>query len=1191
MFGQDSNSDLAFKTYMLIDDAPFSTQFSTIQSNTSTIQAGTGSTRLTLTLQDGKGYPYTGTEIPTFVSDSQSVKIENVSHAGNVYTADLTAGTMAETVHVSAEIGGQKLDNPVSINVTASAADLQKSSIASTSGKVEGDGKESSTLKVQLRDAYDNPLIGKSIKLMSDSSSSQAQPAQVQTDQAGKATFTVTNTAAEKVTYYAADAGNGTVLTPNTEIQFVYEKKPSIKLTEAPGTDTFSRTINVQATASGGSNTIVTEKWLPGAKTLTDFQTQGAIVTAHRFTVNRDGVYSVYAKDAAGNESVEIITVSAITVPFSTSLSTVAAQSATLNAGGTSIIGINLINEDGKAYSAASDVQIQLRSKLGKINEIKPLGKGQYEATFQSTGKVGEELVSVTADGKKLDQEIQLKILPEAVDAQQSSVTASPESVSADGQSFATVTASVYDKYQNPLRDIEVQLDTDPAGVDVYPQPSVRTDESGRAEFRVTSETARKIGLTLSAMQNGQPVILGNPVQITFVHEKKPEIKVVSELSAGLPITKKVTASADVFGKLNLLETLKWAVGEHPAEYFTNEGTELTNGQSFDVSASGTYTFYARDTSGNVTVKTVDIDVPLSADTALAGIRWSTAAGDPGQPLAYNADTRAYEATVTSDVYSVALTPSTFDPSASVTLNGDVILQGESSKELILQTGENRYDLVVSAQNGEANQSYPIVIVREAVKPEPQPETPEPQPQPPVSGGNSGSSSNTGVTPNPVPVAAAPTSSWNLSGLNGAFSVSRQDVLNGKISLASENAASVASLDSDLVKAWYALNPKAEVTLQTSGGTLSLPVAALQEALGNATGGSAPRTVELSAAQPAESAMQTVRSEAGRLGAAMLTTPTSWSIALTGESSAAAEKAAAALRQAATVRLVWATTETASGASPVSSILQTQHAGLVGTSVAAAADNVASITQTSVSKTGTTAHSTGTLVRWDTQAGTFRFVTAALGAGEVGVPADGGVYAIVNRPVNFSDLSDHWAQKGVEKLASSLIVEGRTASTFDANGTLSRSELAALLVRALGLDASTEAAPFADTADDWYTDAVNTAYAAGLIRGSEDGFRPNAEVTREEMAVMLERALSVQYASQVAASGYALPAAIATSASTSQSAADEHVSSWAEEAVHNLRQLGILQGDAAGKLHPQNDITRAEAAALIVRLLQYGGRM
>ncbi|WP_172242860.1 S-layer homology domain-containing protein [Saccharibacillus endophyticus] len=1052
------------------------------------------------------------------------------------------------------------------------AADPQKSSITPTLSKVEGDGIENSMIQVQLRDAYDNPFADKSIKLISDSSTAQTQPLTAKTDQDGKAAFTVTHTAAEKVKYYAADAVDETRLTADTEIQFVYEKKPSIKLTEAAGTDTFSRTINVQAEASGGSNSIVSEKWASGEKMLTDFQTGGTVVTDHQFTVNRDGVYSVYAKDAAGNESVETITVSGITVPFSAFTSTVTTEQTTLKAGGTSTIAINLIDEDGLAYSAASDVQVQLQSELGTISGIKSLGKGQYEAVFQSTGKVGEEQVSVTADGKKLEQELRLTILPEELDARQSIVTASPESVSADGESFATVTASVYDKYQNPLQDIEVRLESDPVEADVLPQRSIRTDESGRAVFKVTSETARKIDLTLYAVQNGhQPVVLGNPAQVTFVHKKKPEITVLSELNAGLPITKKVTVSADVYGKLNLLESLKWAVGEQTAEYFLNEGTQLANGQTFDVSTSGTYTFYARDASGNATVKTLDIDVPLSADTALAGIWWSKAAEDPQQPLAYNADTRAYEATVTSDVYSVKLTPFTLDPNASVALNGETIPQGESSKELVLQTGENRYDLVVSAQNGEADQSYTIVIVRDAVKPEPQP-----QPRPPVSGNDSGSGSNAAVTQSPVPVTITPPSSWNLPGLNGEFSVSRQDVLNGNISLTSENAASAASLDAGLVQAWYELNPKAQVTLQTAGGTLSLPVAALQEALSGAAGGSAPRTVVLSASQPAESAMQSVRSEAARLGADMLNTPTSWSITLTGEPSNAADKASAALRKAAKARLVWAANKTDSGTSSISSILKGQRAGLLGASV---------------SNTGETAQPSGTLVRWDTQAGAFRFVTAALGAGEVGVPADGGIYAIVNRPVNFTDLSDHWAKKEVDRLASSLIVEGRTSSTFDSNGKLTRGELAALLVRALGLNSSAEAVPFADTADGWYTDAVNTAYAAGLIRGSEDGFRPNAEVTREEMAVMLERALSLQYASQAAMNGSTLPGAVATSASMPKNAANEQISSWAEEAVQNLRQLGIMQGDAAGKLHPQNDVTRAEAAALIVRLLQYGGRM
>ena len=54
------------------------------------------------------------------------------------------------------------------------------------------------------------------------------------------------------------------------------------------------------------------------------------------------------------------------------------------------------------------------------------------------------------------------------------------------------------------------------------------------------------------------------------------------------------------------ITTIKYAVGEHNASYFTNNGTTVTNNK-VTVTSNGTYTFYVSDAAGNSSITTIDI--------------------------------------------------------------------------------------------------------------------------------------------------------------------------------------------------------------------------------------------------------------------------------------------------------------------------------------------------------------------------------------------------------------------------------------------------------------------------------------------------------------------------------------------------------------------------------------------------------
>ncbi|GIO13235.1 hypothetical protein J19TS2_27900 [Cohnella xylanilytica] len=189
-----------------------------------------------------------------------------------------------------------------------------------------------------------------------------------------------------------------------------------------------------------------------------------------------------------------------------------------------------------------------------------------------------------------------------------------------------------------------------------------------------------------------------------------------------------------------------------------------------------------------------------------------------------------------------------------------------------------------------------------------------------------------------------------------------------------------------------------------------------------------------------------------------------------------------------------------------------------------------------------------------------------------------GAYSVIQSDHTFADLNGHWAQKDIVLMANKLLVEGRTQDRFVPDDHISRAEFAAMLVRALGLDDEpNDSTPFRDVAPGaWYAGAVWAAQQHQLINGLGDGtFRPEAPVTREQMAVMIVRAMEY--------GGHA-PDANGATARTFADAAD--IAPWADAAVERLTEASIIRGLTETEFGPREYASRAQSAVLLKRMLQ-----
>ncbi|WP_274365509.1 S-layer homology domain-containing protein [Paenibacillus thermotolerans] len=229
---------------------------------------------------------------------------------------------------------------------------------------------------------------------------------------------------------------------------------------------------------------------------------------------------------------------------------------------------------------------------------------------------------------------------------------------------------------------------------------------------------------------------------------------------------------------------------------------------------------------------------------------------------------------------------------------------------------------------------------------------------------------------------------------------------------------------------------------------------------------------------------------------------------------------------------------------------------------------------------------TATAVMYDPVTGEMRFVPAQFvtenGRTKVIMKRNGNsIYTVVQSDRTYGDIGSHWAKRDIELLASKLILSGTSETAFAPNRSVTRAEFAAMLVRALGLNENKQAAAaFSDvSSEQWFAGSVGAAADAGIVTGFDGGvFKPGERITREQMAVMIARAIAFAGNPADAAGKTGLAAEFKDGA---------NISSWARPAVLQAVHSGILSGRPDGTFAPVEAATRAEAATMLKRLLTH----
>ncbi len=173
------------------------------------------------------------------------------------------------------------------------------------------------------------------------------------------------------------------------------------------------------------------------------------------------------------------------------------------------------------------------------------------------------------------------------------------------------------------------------------------------------------------------------------------------------------------------------------------------------------------------------------------------------------------------------------------------------------------------------------------------------------------------------------------------------------------------------------------------------------------------------------------------------------------------------------------------------------------------------------------------------------------------------------------ELTGHSHEQGLRYLISKDALIKDAKGSYRPNDNVTRGEFASYLAKSMNLQTTSDMV-FKDVPDTYvHAKGIKLAASAGIITGYGDGsFKPNAVISRQHMAVMLERAIDY----------------LKIPKGTSSITFKDNAAIYKDyrQAVAIGAQLGIIQG-SNGNFMPEKNATIGQSSSFILRLMQLAG--
>jgi hypothetical protein len=170
----------------------------------------------------------------------------------------------------------------------------------------------------------------------------------------------------------------------------------------------------------------------------------------------------------------------------------------------------------------------------------------------------------------------------------------------------------------------------------------------------------------------------------------------------------------------------------------------------------------------------------------------------------------------------------------------------------------------------------------------------------------------------------------------------------------------------------------------------------------------------------------------------------------------------------------------------------------------------------------------------------------------------------------FTDVpADHWAAAATAELAAKGVINGVGNGKFDPDGTVTREQLAKLLVMAFGLSHYPDPSPYPDVTSDRWSAEYIVAAGPFMARYKDGLFHPEYPAIREEIAVALSKLKGMKPA--------------ANPDNWRWFTDYKQINPSAEGWVATARENGLIGGFPDRTFRPRDPVTRAQMAVLLQR--------
>lgn len=169
-----------------------------------------------------------------------------------------------------------------------------------------------------------------------------------------------------------------------------------------------------------------------------------------------------------------------------------------------------------------------------------------------------------------------------------------------------------------------------------------------------------------------------------------------------------------------------------------------------------------------------------------------------------------------------------------------------------------------------------------------------------------------------------------------------------------------------------------------------------------------------------------------------------------------------------------------------------------------------------------------------------------------------------------SDYTGHWAEETIQEWFDNERIKGYEDGSFKPDNSITRAEFMTMVNKAYGFEELAEI-NFSDAdEEEWYYAEIQKAVEAGYIVGdNDDTVRPEDEISRQEVAVVITRLNDLEENTDVTVF-----------------ADKDKIADWAVGFVGAVVEAGYMIGDDNKNFNPTNDITRAEALVTLDRSMK-----